>query len=203
MNDDLKTQRGFGLLDPVPVAVLSGTEGKEVFEFLPPQLETQMFSPDLTVSCPRAPFGMWSTVECRSCHRFAGLGHVEIHGKPDSPEKEFRILCRYPLPRPLTPAGGLLDTEYRDRLLAAILSGKDVPETDQEKRELNVFVHQRHAMNCPISRAKTRVWRVIGPPCPLCENYKGLTRVNDQDAALCAHRAAREMRPVIDGSKVM
>lgn len=197
----LKTIRKFGLTDPIPrqkvTKANSGGIGLPA-GVVPMDVERSLLRDDMMTVCPLTGIEQ-STSICRACPYFSGMIELEVHGEIET-ERKWRILCAYPKPRKAHPRGSKApEGEYKEKLLAAI----EQRSSSQKKREQELFVFIGMALNCPLSRAKTRAWRVENPPCPMCDHYQGIEETDDGPHVLCDHYSTRQIRPAISGASLL
>ena len=163
-----------------------------------PQLSQAILGSGLLVPCPMNKMEQQPVGLCATCPHFAGIGKVEVRGEAPL-LKTSRIMCSFPRDRTLQGSTAPLKDDYREYLESAIEAHAGEPGRDA-KTELYIFVEQGAAVNCPISRAKTGVWRIERPPCPACDYFRGIVPGARGPICQCAHMFSISLVRMVVGS---
>ncbi|KKK79159.1 hypothetical protein LCGC14_2836300 [marine sediment metagenome] len=196
----LKTIRKFGLTDRIPRQKVTKANSSGIGRpagVVPMKVESQLLRDDMMTVCPLAGMEQSANI-CRTCSYFSGMVEIEVHGKVEI-ERKWRILCAYPKPRKISISTSKPQGEYRAKLEEAL----EHRAGSQMELERKLFLDNGMAINCPLSRAKTGVWRVENPPCLACDHYQGIKETDDGLRVLCDHYSTRQLRPAISGASLL
>ena len=163
-----------------------------------PQLSQAVLGSGLLVACPMEKMQQQPVGLCATCPHFAGIGKVEVRGEAPL-LKTSRIMCAFPRDRTLQGSTAPLKDDYRGYLESAIEAHAGEPGRDA-KAERHIFIERAAAVNCPISRAKTGVWRIERPPCPACDYFRGVVPGTRGPICRCAHMFSITLMQAVVGS---
>lgn len=220
---DLRQLRGFGPLDPWPVKACARTEGEAracAVTCDPEEANRRVRRPEVLVFCKE--LRTWtSSTRCASCRELAGIMALPTSRSDPTTVRPYRIRCRWPVARVLTPTGREIDRPYAARLEAGAaalgrrptrglraLFGLGRPG-ELSRQERRVFLRREHVSTCPLVARSTGRWLVRGPACVACPHYRGL--VHGQAAgvrrgpvqALCDHESGAPLREVVQGERAL
>lgn len=201
MNQLVKTARGFGIGDPVPVLDLdlSGGLARESSQGDKEYGDRVMDAPELMLHCPwhdqLQPVGM-----CRSCPYLRGVGNVTKGGGNSA--GSARVVCGWPKPRPMRPVSKPVNSAYAEKLKNAAPKERagDSPEGQMERV---VFLREAHVVNCPINRYTTGEWATMAPPCLACKHYRGLKMSGQAILCLCGHPRTIQVEAITQGESLL
>lgn len=164
-----------------------------------PELTQAVLGSGLLVACPMNKMQQQAVGLCATCPHFAGIGKVEVRGEVPL-LKTSRIMCTFPRDRTLLGSTAALKDDYRKYLEDAIEARAGEPGRDA-KAERYIFIERAAAVNCPISRAKTGVWRIERPPCPACDYFRGIVPGARGPICRCAHMFSISLVQMVVGSE--
>ena len=196
----LKTIRKFGMTDRIPRQRVTKVNSSGIgipAGVVPMDVESALLRDNMMLYCPASGIEQ-SAATCRSCPYFSGMVELEVHGKIEI-ERKWRVLCAYPKPRRIAPSASRPTGEYRAKLEEAL----EHRAGSKMGLERKLFLDNGMAINCPLSRAKTGVWRVENPPCLACDHYQGIEETDDGLRVLCDHYSTRQIRPAISGASLL
>ncbi len=196
----LKTIQKFGLTDRIPRQRVTKVNSSGIGRpagVVPMKVERQLLRDDMMTVCPLSGMEQSASI-CRSCSYFSGMIELEVHGKIEI-ERKWRILCAYPKPRKISISTSKPQGKYRARLEEAL----EHRAGSQMELERKLFLDNGMAINCPLSRAKTGIWRVENPPCLACDHYQGIEETDNGLRVLCDHYSTRQIRPAISGASLL
>lgn len=124
---------------------------------------------DVEADCPMKG-GRWQRAkECRSCPHLDCVGAVQTAGKDVAPERRYRIMCKWGMPRKLKPSKGLQQVPVEVQGAIAIGAGRTLEPVEQK-----LFMEEAREVWCPITNHHTGKGLTECPTCPACSKYRGV-----------------------------